>query len=309
MKICWLGWLGPYMDECSQGLLQFDPNMMYYIIGRNGNYTPTGNVKMFTNKDELFSDLARFDVIIYDTYAYSLGDWGTNLQSFIGGNGCVTQWLEWGHLKAKKILFDAESISGKMDWFIAHTKFFDHTITDNPAMPGYYAYFTSSKMYENTGPNNEIKVLYTGSFTDMFYRKQLADFLRADPRNVVTGLVPGEGEWLKLLNRSKMYLATYSCASGQKYPMGLKPKECKALLCGALPLTEEYPYADRFLIPEKERVTFKDFADLRDKINYYDTHEDERLAIVAAGRKKFMEELTNERMWRKAFQYFNMKGV
>ena len=118
--------------------------------------------------------------------------------------------------------------------------------------------------------------------------------------------MPDENEWLKMMNRSKMYLATYSCASGQKHPMGLKPKEMKALLCGALPLTEEYLQADQFLIPGKERVTFKNMADLQEKINYYDTHEDERLAIVETGRRKFLYELTNDKMWEKAFKHFGL---
>ena len=85
--------------------------------------------------------------------------------------------------------------------------------------------------------------------------------------------------------------------------MGLKPKELKALQCGALPLTEEYSYADRFLVPGKERVVFKNLSDLQEKIEYYDTHEDARLAIVEAGKKKISEELTNDKMWRKVIEH------
>ena len=222
MKICWLGWKGPYMDEVSLGLLKIDPDMLYYVIGRNGkqNIWPSKNVKRFVDKDTLFRDLAAFDIIIYDTYIFSMGDGGADLESFLPKDESITQYEEWGWLEAKKVLLDAESISGKLPWFAAHAKFFDHVITNNPDMPGFYTYFMSAKTYENTGPNNEIKVLYTGSFINTEYRKELADLIYKDPKNVVAGWVHDEEAWLKMLNRSKMYLATYSCASGPNIRWG-----------------------------------------------------------------------------------------
>lgn len=311
MKICWLGF-GPGMNETSTGLYQFDPEMLSYFIGRGGAFdrgaiSQREHTKVFTTPQELFSDLEKFDVIIYDTYVFSVRD-RPDIVSFLPGNGCITQWDEWMKLKAKKIMFDGESVSGK-DWHRQHIQYFDYIFTTNPAMPGFYTYFgIDHKPYKNDGTNDSIKVLYSGSNLDKRYRKILSDFISKDPKNIILETLTGFEEWRALLNKSKMYLATFSCASGNMYPMHTKSKEYKALLCGALPLTEELAEADKFLIPGKERVTFSDLGDLQKKIDYYDKNESERKQIVEAGKKKVIEELNCYVMWRNAFKAFGIIG-
>ena len=134
---------------------------------------------------------------------------------------------------------------------------------------------------------------------------EIYNSLLGDQRNICTTKVPLL-EWIDFLNVTKVYVSTYSCASGMKNPLGMKDKDAKALLCGALPLTEEFADADQFLVPGKERITFRDIKDLNDKIEYFDTHESERAEIVANGKKKVLAELTNERMWENAFKAFGI---
>jgi hypothetical protein len=311
MKIAWLGF-GPGIPEHNVGLRQYDPDIFHYVIGRGGEFNVDNpdflpkNGKTFTTKEVLLSDLEKFDVIIYDTYVFSVGD-RPDIISYLPGNGCVTQWPEWMKLKARKILYDGESVSGKEWWYRSHLQYFDNIITTNPAMPGFLTYSgIDFKAYSNNGLNDSVKVSYSGMCINRSYRKELADFLRMDPKNVVLETFLDNAEWLDLLNKSKMYLATFSCANGEKFPMHTKNKEYKALLCGALPLTEELPIADKFLVPGKERATFRNLNELKDKINYYDTHEEERRAIVEAGKKKVIGELNVYRMWEKAFESFGL---
>lgn len=313
MKICWLGF-GPGIPEHNVGLKQYDPDILHYVIGRGGEFNVDNpdfmpkNGKMFTTKEALLSDLEKFDVIIYDTYVFSVGD-RPDIVSFIPGNGCVTQWPEWMNLKARKILYDGESVSGKEAWYRSHIQYFDNVITTNPAMPGHFTYSgIDHKAYSNYGSNDSVKVSYSGCFINHSYRGEIANILRRDPKNVVLDSFLNNAEWLDLLNRSKIFLATFSCANGNRNPMHTKNKEYKALLCGALPLTEHLPVADQFLVPGKERATFKDFKEMQDKINYYDAHEPERRAIVEAGKKKVIEELNVYEMWRKAFESFGLIG-
>lgn len=55
---------------------------------------------------------------------------------------------------------------------------------------------------------------------------------------------------------------------------------------GALLLTEEDPSIDKYFEPGKELVTFKDSADLIDKIYYFLEHSEEREAIARRGRER-----------------------
>jgi len=305
MRICWVGWLGPNVNEISKGLEKYDPQLTYYIVGQTPHpaLVKGMNVRIVNTKEALFNALQDYDIIFYDTYVFSMQD-NPLIRAYLPGNGCVTQWPEWKELPAIKILFDGESAAGKEQWYRDHLQYFDKLITINPEMPGLLVYFgVDPKIYPDWGVSRHIKVLYSGDGLRSGYRGQISQLLGEDPKNVVQFHKTKFESWVFSLNCSKMYLATYSCASGARDPMGIKHKDAKALLCGALPLTEEYRPADQFLRPGKERITFSTAEDLREKIQYYDTHEDERLEIVAAGKKRVLEELTNDKMWAKIMAY------
>ena len=148
MRIAWVGWIGPCMNEHCSGLWKYDPKMLSYIVGygedpSHKDYMLFGTrrfEKVFINKDILFQDLQEFDVILYDTYIFSKDDPIPHLRTLLPGNGCVTQWPEWRTLRGKTILFDGESNSGKTDWYLKHLQYFNHTITTNKYMPGHYTY-------------------------------------------------------------------------------------------------------------------------------------------------------------------------
>ncbi len=318
MKICWLGWFGYAMLEESSGLRQFDPDMVYYVIGssRVSNIMQVADdlklqgisfdkVKWFTDEATLLEDLKAFDVVVYDTYIFSAADLPEVVIPLMPDEESFLKSEAWKNVAAKKILFDGESISGK-GWYYQFYRYFDFVRTSNFNMHGFYTYPSPNhRPYVDQGSHDVIKVLYSGSSASNAYRKELFDFLCQDPGNYCSDKL-AVSEWIQKLNSAKMCLCTYSCASGEKYPLSLKDKEAKALLCGALPLTEDFLIADRFLVPGKERVTFKDFPDLADKIVYYDTHEEERKAIVEAGKKKVLSQLTNDIMWRRSFEAFGL---
>ena len=88
--------------------------------------------------------------------------------------------------------------------------------------------------------------------------------------------------------------------------MHVKSREAKALLCGALPIVENFPEADGFLSPGKEKVVFNSLEELPELIAYYIEHEDERRLIVEAGKKRVRENFTFEHMFREAFEQFGL---
>ena len=67
-------------------------------------------------------------------------------------------------------------------------------------------------------------------------------------------------------------------------------------------LQEECDWIDKFFIPEKEVVIYKDKPDMLEKISYYLTHERERCQITTAGYNRFLKDHTWESRFREIFK-------
>ncbi|HUE98853.1 MAG TPA: glycosyltransferase [Anaerolineales bacterium] len=69
------------------------------------------------------------------------------------------------------------------------------------------------------------------------------------------------------------------------------------LAAGGLVVTDDSPDLNRYFVPGKEIIVFKDTGDLLEKIRYYLQHPEETDAIRKAGRAKVINHFTWDRVW------------
>jgi len=316
------------MSEMASGILAIDPDPLFYILGcgtlrdERAYYHGHGSrVSYLTTYDRFFSEVNHdaFDVVIHNTYLFAsyhrpeIYPLDTNNQSVIMDS-------RWQNLKSFKILYDGESFT-QMEFYrrIAHK--YDGVITynreykdfcDSINVPCHLSYICCPSVLDDFGLERNVAVSYSGSCLDIAYRKEIGDVLRELPDKYPVVIQSGAfaglpvEDFVNLLNRSKIHQCTHSAASGEKYPMHVKSREGKALLCGALPITENFPESDGYLAPGKEKVVFDDLDELAEKIIYYLEHDDERQAIVAAGKKRIRENFTCDVLYQNAFRQFGL---
>ena len=309
MKIAWVGWYGPMMIEHSLGLYQFGAPCEYIV----GNEEKAGVPKYLTPRivtdvNKMFQELETFDVIVNDTYFYTKGV-RPELISYLPQD--VMTYPQWDKLKVPKILIDGESCAGQLDYYKSIAHHYDEILTFNPnfveasvcAFQG-----GSIRIYNDPNIKRSIDVLYTGGNLDKGYRKELADELRKGDFNAVIQDLSETTryEWAHLLNMSKIYISTLSCASGKYFPVHLKGKEVKALLCGCMPLTEEYPVLDIFLRPNIERATFQGINNINKTVQYFLERPVLREQIITSGKQKATDRWENSIMWLDAFRKWGL---
>ena len=326
LKVCWAGWTGPDMSEMASGVLGIDPEMQFYILGSGAVFDegpyfmkPGRRISYFVNNEKFFKDLniAKYDVLIHNTYAFSAGHRPEIYPLDETGVSYLVN-PHWDGIPSFKILHDGESWM-HFDFFSKIVHRFDGVITynrdlkdhcDKLSIPCYLSYLTCPASIHDMGLERDIDVSYSGSCVSVGYRKELRDVLEAlpDSRNAVIfeGAYGGVDvdTYYTALSRSKIHQCTHSCASGEKYPMHIKNREAKALLSGAMPIIERFEEADGYLKPGTEKVIFDDLEELPGLIAYYLEHEDERRAIVEAGQKKVRGNFTCDILFKKAFEHF-----
>ena len=102
-------------------------------------------------------------------------------------------------------------------------------------------------------------------------------------------------QMVKVFNASKIVLNLHSSAQHEAIdPEGdfVNPRLFEAASCGAFQLVDERKEIYRFLEPESEIVTFRNLSELREKIDYYLAHEEERAAIAERARTHVHSEHT-----------------
>ena len=76
--------------------------------------------------------------------------------------------------------------------------------------------------------------------------------------------------------------------------------------CGGFLLSNYQPELDEYFTNNEEYVCYADEADMRDKIAYFLTHEDERKWIAANGRKKVFADFTYEKAISRMFDVLSL---
>jgi len=104
-------------------------------------------------------------------------------------------------------------------------------------------------------------------------------------------------EMVKIINASKISLNLHSSARHEATdPEGdfVNPRLFEVASCGGFQLVDRRDALLRFFEPESEIATFNDLRELREKIDYYLSHEAERAAIAEQARTRVVREHTYE---------------
>ena len=328
LSICWAGWTGPEMAEMASGILKFDPDPLFYILGSGASRDESSfyhghgrRVSYFWDNERFFEDMNEggFEVMIHNTYIYAIGH-RPEIYPLQPPPNFVIVNPRWQDLKPFRILHEAESFT-QMEFYHKIIHKYDGVITYNKLMkdycdeqkiPCFKGYVCCPSILRDEGLKRDVDVSYSGSNLSLSYRGEIKQVLEGMSSEI--NLVIEEGafsglnvvDYYRLLNRSKIHQCTHSSANGEKHPMHPKNREGKALLCGAMPIIENFPEADDFLAPGKEKVVFEAPEELPELIRYYLEHEDERRAIVTAGQKKIRENYTFEIFFENAFRAFGL---
>ncbi|MBI4510243.1 MAG: glycosyltransferase family 1 protein [Deltaproteobacteria bacterium] len=329
LKICWAGWTGPELSECASGILALDPDPQFYILGsateRDESAFWMGHGRRFaylSSTQRFFEDMVvgGYNVVLHSSNLYAAGH-RRCVYSLDPAGRSITDYQEWRKLNAVKILHDAESCGGPLDFYIKLARQCDAVITyghamkefcDKEGIPCYWSFVPCPSRLEDWGLSRDVSVSFTGSNLEKDYRGQLRRVLLDLPDDYTVFIQGGAfdglrvDQYVELLNRSKICQCTHSSASGSKFPMHNKNREAKALLCGALPITEHFPQADGYLVPGKEKVVFNTLDELRELLIYYLEHEEARKQIITAGQEKIRNNFTSEHVLTNAFQYLKL---
>jgi len=119
--------------------------------------------------------------------------------------------------------------------------------------------------------------------------RPLREFVQAGGKEFTTE------QMVKIFNASKISLNLHSSARHESIdPEGdfVNPRLFEVASCGAFQLVDERKEIRRFFEPESEVVTFSNLSDLREKIDYFLAHEDERTAIAERAQARAHNEHT-----------------
>ena len=328
LKICWAGWTGPDMAEIASGILPFDPDPQLYILGsgmvRDEQAYYLGHsrkVAYYTDADRFFSDIANggYDVLIHNSYAYSVGH-RPEIHPLADSAAVITEDPRWKSIAAFKVLHEGESFT-QFEYYKGIIDRFDGVVTynrklkdlcDSLKVPSHQTCICCPAGLRDQGLERDVDVSYTGSNLGVGYRGMIKGVLQSLPDKYNIAIHEGAfsgltvDKYLELICRSKIQQCTHSNPNGELFPMALKNREGKALLCGAMPICEIYSEADVYLEPGKEKVVFRSTDELIDMLLHYLENEDDRKAIVEAGQKKIREKFTCDILFRDAFSIFGL---
>jgi hypothetical protein len=112
-------------------------------------------------------------------------------------------------------------------------------------------------------------------------------------------------DMVRMYSRSKINLG-FGGVEGYTNTYCLKGRDFEIPISGGLYLTERHPELERFYKLEKEIVTYKDFDELVQKIQYLFSNPEEAKEIRNNGRQRAL----NEHTWEMRFEkIFNLMGL
>jgi spore maturation protein CgeB len=88
----------------------------------------------------------------------------------------------------------------------------------------------------------------------------------------------------------------------------IKARHFEIPACGGFTMTAVADDLDKFYVPGKEMVMYKNDADLAEKVHYYLAHEEERAAIARAGYERTIREHTYEKRFGEIFKAIGLKA-
>jgi spore maturation protein CgeB len=146
---------------------------------------------------------------------------------------------------------------------------------------------TASNMYYYRARMLEIFNDYDLRIWGIGYPRWLVSPLRAH----YPGIYVAEGEKAKAFNASKIVLNTMHYAEIE----GVNQRLFEATGCGAFVITDWNPALPELFEPEREVVTFRSRQELKEKVDYYLAHPDERQEIAGRGYARAHRDHTIEK--------------
>lgn len=107
-------------------------------------------------------------------------------------------------------------------------------------------------------------------------------------------------EMIRIFNESKINLNLSNSSVNEKQQ--IKGRNFEIPGCGGFLLTNYVNYLEDYYQIGKEVVCFESLKDLKEKINYYLKHEEEREEIALAGYKRTVKEHTYKKRFNKIFK-------
>lgn len=105
---------------------------------------------------------------------------------------------------------------------------------------------------------------------------------------------------IDVYNKTKISLCFTKSYGANTRPQ-LKDKIFDIISCGGFLLCEYMPEIEDYFTPDKEIACFRDIDELEEKIHYYLAHDEERAKVINAGRKRFLENYTQTKLFAGAF--------
>lgn len=112
-------------------------------------------------------------------------------------------------------------------------------------------------------------------------------------------------QWVKIYNASKIVIVAHY-QDGKTPCHQVSPKLFEAMACGSFILVDEQKDIRKLFQDGKHLVFFKDTTDLREKVQYYLIHEQERLVIAAEGCREASAKHTYQHRFEKMLRILNI---
>ena len=156
------------------------------------------------------------------------------------------------------------------------------------------------RIYYNANLVRDINVSFTGcpDYPDRkMYLQDLPIYITGGRKNAYKDI----NDYANILQRSKIVLNFSRSVDG--YPQ-LKGRVFEVMSCGAMLMesSNDINWIDRWYIPDLHYVSFSNVTELKEKIQYYLVHEEDRVRIAQNGCRKTLECYNNVTWWMRVFQ-------
>ena len=162
----------------------------------------------------------------------------------------------------------------------------------------------NSEIYNSLVPvYKDIDISFVGKVADLPYRQEILNSinkLKLNSEIHAGGIWAGKDIYLTdnqcadIYRRSKIVMNFCLNKQGKSQ---VKEKVFETTLCGALLLEQENNETSQYFTPYADYIPWKDENDLIEKIKYYLSHDEERIAISLNGTKKANEFYTGKVYW------------
>jgi len=171
-------------------------------------------------------------------------------------------------------------------------------------LPNSWPSFTpkNPRWFHDPGLVRDIDCSLVGEVRYLSQRKALVDRLRDETRLHVQMFATSAADpqrALSLADYARLYQTSkISLAMTKDNVRQLKGRVLEILHCGALLLCDRNHHVSHYLRPGVDYVVWDDYEDLVAKARHYLDHDDERLAIAAAGHARVLRHCSHDLFWR-----------